>query len=205
MCPFCYLRCHQLHGALDQFEHADAVVVRHHAFELDPHSPLTYPGTLNELVATEYVVSVERAKENNAQVQADAEEWGLRWSPDTVKPANSFDAHRLVALAASQNLQGKMLERLFQAYFSEGSLISDFSTLSSLALQVGVQGAEQMLRGNEFADIVRHDQNIAARMGIQAVPAVIFDGQVNGSGAQGVNFMLDALSTVWDGRQKLLV
>ena len=205
MCPFCYLGCRQLHGALDHFEHADAVVVRHHAFELDPHSPLTYPGTLNELLAANYGLTVERSKEINAQVQAHAEELGLRWSLDTVQPANSFDAHRLVALAASQNLQEKMLERLFRAYFSEGSLISDFSILSSLALQVGVLGADQMLQGDEFAEIVRHDKNLAARMGIQAVPAIILDGRVNVSGAQGVNSMLDTLSTVWAGRQKLSV
>lgn len=205
MCPFCYLGCRQLRDALDQFEHAPAVIVRHHAFELDPHSPLSYPGTLNELLAEKYDTTLNHAQELNAQMQARAEELGLRWHLDLVQPANTFNAHRLVALAASQNLQDQMLDRLFRAYFSEGALISDFNTLSTLARQVGVLGADATLSGNEFTDQVRHDENLAAQMGIQGVPAFIFDGRIHVSGAQGVNSLLESLHTAWAGRQKLTV
>ena len=54
VCPFCYLGSRQLARALAQFEHADDVEVLHHAFELDPRTPLTINESLEELVARKY-------------------------------------------------------------------------------------------------------------------------------------------------------
>jgi predicted DsbA family dithiol-disulfide isomerase len=126
----------------------------------------------------------------------------MQWSLASARPTNTFDAHRVVALASTQERQEEMLERLFRAYFSEGALISDPATLSSLTLEVGVVGADGMLSGNEFIDAARHDENIAAKIGVPGVPALIFDGHVKVSGAQGPDAMLDALHTAWAGRRE---
>src|ERR1019366_4086829 len=130
---------------------------------------------------------------------------GMQWSLATARPTNTFNAHRVVALAAIQGRQGEMLERLFQAYFSEGHLISDAATLSSLALEVGVMGTDSMLPGNEFAEVVRHDEHLATKIGLSGVPAFIFDGTHRVSGAQGSHTMLAALHTAWAGRRELSV
>jgi predicted DsbA family dithiol-disulfide isomerase len=203
VCPFCYLGLRQFHDALARFERADDVIVRHHAFELDPQAPLTYPGTLDEMLAAKYAMPIERASVLNARVEESARQLGMQWSLASARPTNTFDAHRVVALAATQERQGEMLERLFRAYFSEGLLLSDPATLSLLALEVGVVGTDSMLTGNEFVDAVRRDENLAAEIGITGVPALIFDGHLHVSGAQGSDAMLDALHTAWAGRREL--
>jgi predicted DsbA family dithiol-disulfide isomerase len=202
VCPFCYLGFRQFHDALARFEHADDVIVRHHAFELDPHADSSYPGTLDEMLAAKYAVSIERARALNARAEESARKLGMQWSLASARPTNTFDAHRVVALAATQERQGEMLERLFRAYFSEGALLSDPATLSALALEVGVVGSDGMLSGNEFVDAVRHDESLAAKIGVTGVPALIFDGHVHVSGAQGSDAMLGALHTAWAGRRE---
>jgi predicted DsbA family dithiol-disulfide isomerase len=202
VCPFCYLGFRQFHDALARYENADDVVIRHHAFELDPHAPLAYPGTFDEMLAAKYAIPIEQASAMNERVQDSARQMGMQWSLASARPTNTFDAHRVVAHAATQGRQGEMLERLFRAYFSEGHLISDPETLSSLALEVGVLGADNMLASDKFAEVVRHDEQRAARIGITGVPAFLFDGALRVSGAQGSDTMLDALHTAWAGRRE---
>ncbi len=195
VCPFCYLGFRQLHDALGRFEGASAVIVRHHAFELDPRAPLALASSLDALLATKYAMPIERAHALNERVSKSAREMGMTWSLSAARPANTFDAHRVVAHAATQGRQDEMLERLFRAYFSEGRLISDAKTLTSLALEVGVVGTDHMLAGIEFAEAVRHDEQLAFKLGITGVPALVFNGSVHVSGAQGAEVMLQALTT----------
>ncbi|NNN09496.1 MAG: DsbA family oxidoreductase [Acidimicrobiaceae bacterium] len=200
VCPFCYLGFRQFHDALEQFENAASVVVRHHAFELDLDAPHAYPGTLNELLAVKYSMPLERASALNERVNDSACQMGMAWSLETARPTNTFDAHRVIAHAATQGRQGEMLERLFRAYFSEGHLLSDPQTLSMLALEIGVVGTDNILSSNQFTEEVRHDEHLATKAGITGVPTLIFDGALRVSGAQGSDAMLNALHTAWTGR-----
>lgn len=197
VCPFCYLGFQQFQTALEDFEHANDVVVRHHAFELDPRAPLEFAGTLNELLATKYSLPLERATELNRRVANSAAVLGLAWTLESARPTNTFDAHRLVALAGKQGRDGPMLERLFRAYFSDGLLVSDDATLVRLADEMGVEGAASMIRGHDFEDSVRDDEIAAAQLGITGVPALILDQRVRVSGAQGTDVMLSALRDAW--------
>jgi predicted DsbA family dithiol-disulfide isomerase len=197
VCPFCYLGFHQFHDALSRFENGDDVVVRHHAFELDVHAPSDYLGTLNEILAEKYSMPIERAAALNRRMEDSAREWGMEWSLELARYTNSFDAHRVIALAARQELQDPMLERLFRAYFSDGLLVSDHDTLARLAAETHVDGVESLFAGDDFADSVRHDESLATKIGITGVPALIFDGRIHVSGAKGADVMLDALHRAW--------
>ena len=197
VCPFCYLGFQQFHTALDDFDHANDVVVRHHAFELNPRAPLEFAGTLDELLATKYSLPLERATELNRRVANSAAELGLEWTLEHARPTNTFDAHRLVALASEQGRGGAMIERLFRAYFSDGLLVSDATTLARLADEIGVEGAASMIRGHNFEDAVRDDEIAAEQLGVTGVPALIFNQRVHVSGAQGTAVMLSALRDAW--------
>jgi predicted DsbA family dithiol-disulfide isomerase len=122
------------------------------------------------------------------------------FSFDTVRRANSFDAHRLIALAATQGLADAMTTRLFRSYFSDGLLISDRETLNTLADQVGVRGAPELWTSNAFVDEVRKDEVDAHNLGINGVPAFLIDQRVMVSGAQGVRALADALRQTWATR-----
>jgi predicted DsbA family dithiol-disulfide isomerase len=198
VCPFCYLGARQLSEAIEIFEHP--VDVNHHAFELDPHAPASVSETLEELLAAKYGMSLERAQAINQRLAGQAKEAGLTFAFATVRPSNSFDAHRLIALAASQGLADAMTTRLFRSYFSDGLLISDRETLSTLADQVGVSGARDLWSSEAFVEEVRKDEVDARNLGVNGVPAFLIDQRVMVSGAQGVEAIADALREAWATR-----
>jgi len=205
VCPFCYLGAHQLAAALERFEHREDVVIRHRAFELDPHAPADYGFNLDELVAHKYAVPLERARTLNQRLESDAAALGMTWSMARARPSNTFDAHRLVALASTQGLGGAMNERLFRAYFCEGVLLSDVAVLDTLAREVGVGGADSLLPTDAFSSEVRGDESTAQELGISGVPTLLLDGKFMVVGAQGSAQMLDVLERAWIRRGELVV
>jgi len=157
VCPFCYIGSRQLSAALERFEHRDRVVVRHRAFELDPHAAALYEYGLDELVAIKYGLSIERARTLNHRLEDQASRLAMTWSLDRARPTNTFDAHRLLALASVKGVAAALSERLFRAHFSEGRLLSDHVTLSELAGEIGLDGSDELWRGTTYADRVRND------------------------------------------------
>ncbi len=200
VCPFCYLGSRQLDVALGQFEHGEDVVVRRHAFELDPSAPHDYAVTLPELLAEKYDMPVERARSLNERMEIEAKEFGLTWSMKNARPANSFDAHRLIALAAKQRKGAAMADRLFRAYFSDGLLISDHDTLDTLAEECGVEGAASLWSSDDFSQDVRSDEQRAADLGITGVPSLLIDDKFMVVGAQGSDHLLEVLNRAWSRR-----
>lgn len=200
VCPFCYLGSRQLANALERFDHRDSVIVRHRAFELDPSAPLDYNLSLPELLAKKYSMPVERAKTLNDRLEAEASALGLTWSMKDARPTNTFDAHRLIALAAAQGKGPAMSERLFRAYFSDGLLVSDHRTLASLAHEVGVDDASSLWASELYADDVRADEAGAMELGITGVPSLLIDEKFMVVGAQGSDHILEVLTRAWSRR-----
>jgi predicted DsbA family dithiol-disulfide isomerase len=198
VCPFCYLGKRQLSAALDQFEHRDDVVLRHRAFELDPNASGDYQLTLDELLATKYGMPIERARSLNAKLESDATALGMQWAMTKARPTNTFDAHRLIALAETQHLGDAMSERLFRAYFCEGQLLSDRDTLNTLGNEVGVSGIDELWRSDVFTSDVRDDELHAHELGISGVPTLLLDEKFMVVGAQGAEQILDVLTRAWD-------
>lgn len=200
MCPFCYLGARQLTGALNRFEHREDVVLRHHAFELDPNSPASFDQPLDELVATKYSMPIERARELHRRLESQAEELGMTWSLAQAKPTNTFDAHRLIALSSHQGLGDEMSQRLFQGYFCEGRRLSDHDQLNALASEVGVLDAALLWDTDAFARDVRGDEASAQELGITGVPAILIDNKFMILGAQGADHILEVLRRAWARR-----
>ena len=200
LCPFCYLGTRQLAGALEHFEHRERVTIRHRAFELDPHAKLAYDRPLAELVATKYGTSVSRIHVMHERLERDARELGMEWSLETAQPTNTFDAHRVIALASSLGRGSEASERLFRAYFCEGELISDRSRLSQLAEEVGVNGADTLWESDAFAGAVRADEAAAQELGISGVPSLLIDSRFMVTGAQGSEQILDVVQRAWARR-----
>ncbi len=200
VCPFCYLGTRQLYLALDQFEHRERVVIRYHAFELDPAAPRDEQRTLDEVLAAKYSMPLERARALNGRVEGEAAALGMTWSLRDARPTNTFDAHRLMARATDQGRDGAMSERLYRAYFSDGELLSDHSTLARLASEVGVVDAEEVLASGDLADRVRSDEAAAQELGISGVPAFAIDDKFIVVGAQGADQLLSVLERAWARR-----
>jgi predicted DsbA family dithiol-disulfide isomerase len=200
VCPFCYLGQHQLSTALEQFEHRSDVVIKHRAFELDPNAPADYHLTLDELLAKKYGMPIERARSLNAKMESDASALGMQWSMSDARPTNTFEAHRLIALAETQGLGDNMSERLFRAYFSEGQLLSDEDTLSTLGDEIGVAGVDELWESENFTTEVRDDETQAHELGISGVPTFLLDEKFMVVGAQGPQQILEVLQRAWARR-----
>ena len=124
----------------------------------------------------------------------------MTWSLAAAQPTNTFDAHRLIALATDQGRGAAAVERLFSAYFVEGLLVSDHDTLCTLASEIGVSGAAELLASDERSDEVRDDEEAAMELGISGVPSMVLDGKFMVSGAQGVDTFLELLRRAWARR-----
>ncbi|MDE3043632.1 MAG: DsbA family oxidoreductase [Acidobacteriota bacterium] len=201
VCPFCGLGRAQLDAAITSFEHGSAVVVRLHAFELDPRAHDASDVSLEELIAKKYGRTVEEIRAHHRRLEAQAREYGFRWNFDRARPANTFDAHRLIALATTQDLGGAMISRLFRAYFEEGQFISDHDVLTALAAEVGVVGASDLWTSDDFVDAVRRDEATATELGLSGVPALVVDEKFLISGAQGVEAIRGVLERAWARRE----
>lgn len=191
VCPWCYIGKRNLEAAIEQL--GEEVEVRWHSFELDPRSPKTLDRPLTEVLASKYGMPVSRAEQLQAQVTAKAASVGLEFRFDRAKTGNTFDAHRLIHLAASQDLGGAMKERLLRAYFTDGEAISDPEALARLADEVGVTGAAAMLASDAHAEAVRADEREAVELGASGVPFFVVDKKFGVPGAQPPDVLLKVL------------
>ncbi len=62
------------------------------------------------------------------RISAAAERAGVQARFDLARPANTFDAHRLLHLAKERGVQDRLASRLTRAYLAEGELLSDHAT-----------------------------------------------------------------------------
>jgi predicted DsbA family dithiol-disulfide isomerase len=135
------------------------------------------------------------------RLEAQAAGLGMTWSLERARPTNTFEAHRLIALATTQGRGEAMGERLFRAYFCEGLFVGDPETLAKLASEVGVDGVDLLLTSDAFSEDVREDQERATELGITGVPSMLFDGKFMVVGAQGTQQFLDVLRRAWARRE----
>jgi predicted DsbA family dithiol-disulfide isomerase len=202
-CPFCYIGKRNLEAALSNFAHADQVEIEWRSFELDPQAPVDNSQDMTGLLAAKYGYSREQAQAMNEQVSERAREAGLDFHMQEIIPTNTFDAHRLIHLAARHGLQDEMKERLLHAYFTEGLHVGRKETLLQLAAEVGVPAGEAgtMLAGEDFAYEVKGDQAEARDFSISGVPFFVIDRKYGISGAQPVEVFSQALDQAWQESQ----
>jgi predicted DsbA family dithiol-disulfide isomerase len=201
-CPWCYVGKRRFEAALARFEHRDRVSVTWRSFELDPGAPRERQGDRAARLAQKYGMTLERAREAEQQLTAVAAAEGLDFRFDIARSGVTFDAHRIVHLAAENGLQDAMKERLLRAYFTEGQLMSDHDTLVRLAVEVGLaeDPARELLSGDGYAAEVRNEEHTAGALGISAVPTFVIDRALGASGAQPPDALLALLRQGWAAR-----
>lgn len=199
-CPWCYVGKRRFESALRQFEHAGDVDVVWRSFELDPNAPRTHSESQDELLAKKYGMPVERARQMNERMTGEAQKEGLSFHLNRVRVGNTFDAHRLVHLAAAAGKAEPMKERLMHAYFTDGDAVGDPATLARLADEVGLDPAQvsETLASNAYAADVRSDEARARAFGISGVPFFAIDERYGVSGAQTADVLLGALRQAYE-------
>lgn len=195
-CPWCRIGRANLTRALAQLDDPDDVQVTWHSFELDPSAPATTDQTLAAQLAAKFgtdEAGVARMWQTVAARGADA---GLTFDFGSVRPGNTFDAHRLIHLARERGVQDALVGALFDAHHERGVALGDRAELAAVAVGVGLDPDEvgAVLAGDAFAADVRADEELAARLGISGVPFFVVDGRYGLSGAQPPEAILEVLA-----------
>jgi predicted DsbA family dithiol-disulfide isomerase len=194
-CPWCYVGKRRFESALASYEHRDEVTVTWRSFELDPHAPAERPVDGATHLAEKYGTTRDEALAMHAKMTATAAHDGLDFRFDLARGGNTFDAHRMIHLAAAHGAQDAMKERLMRAYLTEGELISDHATLERLASEAGLPAGEarDVLASDRYAREVRDDERAAQQLGIQAVPFFVVDRAIGASGAHPADQLVELL------------
>src|SRR5260370_34395083 len=130
---WCYIGKRRLETVFEGLDHRADVAVEFRSFELNPNAPAQQEGNLEGALARKYGVSLEQARAMNARVVDAAAGEGLHYRYGIAKRANTFDAHRLIPLAAAEGLHAPMKQRRMAASFIERPAIGDRDTLVELA------------------------------------------------------------------------
>jgi predicted DsbA family dithiol-disulfide isomerase len=207
VCPWCAIGKHRFEKALAGFAHRDDVEVSWHSFELDPDAPHEQEGDLADHLAAKYGVTRERADAMHRQMTETAAGDGWDFHFERARRGNTFDAHRLLHLAAERGVQDAVKERLFRAYLEEGEAIAEHATLVRLGAEAGLDAdeARAVLASDRYAAEVRADERQAQAYGITGVPFFVVDRKYGVAGAQPPDALLQVLETAWTEAHPLQV
>lgn len=196
VCPWCAVGKARFEAALDDFAHADEVEVRWRSFELDPTRPASTDLDYLQMLADKYATSRDRAQEMVDQMTTAGAADGITFRFDRARPGNTFDAHRLLHLAADRGRQHQVKDRFLAGYHTEGVAIADHGELTRLATEAGLDESDvhSVLTSDSYAEAVRADEADARRLGINGVPFFVFDRTHGLSGAQPSRVLHDVLS-----------
>jgi predicted DsbA family dithiol-disulfide isomerase len=196
VCPWCYLGKVRFENALARFPQRDAVTVRHRAFQLDPAAPTDRTVDTSSALSAKYGIASERVEQMQREMEQRAAADGLEYHLDGQRTGNTFDAHRLLKLAADRDGQDALLDRLYRAYFTERRSVFDRASLRGIALEARLpaRDVDELLAGDDYADAVRADLDQAREYGIAGVPFFVIDERFGISGAQPVEVFTQALA-----------
>lgn len=184
VCPWCYLGKRRFELALaarPQYEPR----VTWRPFELNPDMPiegLDYAAFIAAKMAEDPALA-----QRHAELVRLGEASGIKFRFDLIgRVPNTRRSHLLIAHAARFGLQGRVKDRIMQAYFEEGRDIGDPEELVRLGAEAGLIEAEirNVLILRVGQDGVVAAERHAAVLGITGVPTLVFDGQYTISGAQ---------------------
>jgi predicted DsbA family dithiol-disulfide isomerase len=197
VCPWCFIGKRRLEKALENFAHRDQVTIRHRAFQLQPDIKETVP--TKKYLAEKYQASLEQVNQMQANVCAVADGEGLCYNLDETLSGNTFDAHRLLLWAATQDKQDELLETLFSNYFEKSKPVFSHADLVSAAVGIGIDAdkADDLLTSDLYVDEVIADRNLASQLGATGVPFFVFDMKYGISGAQPLEAFIQTLESAW--------
>jgi predicted DsbA family dithiol-disulfide isomerase len=185
-CPWCAIGLAGLEESLRRSADAISATIRFQPFELHPSMP---PGgeNIDEFIGGRYSADTARLEAMRADVRARAANVGVEFNQNaSSRIYNTFDAHRLLQWAMESGKQLALKHALFKANFADNADISSHAILICAAVTAGLDAAEAeaVLTSGRYAAGVREAEQLWMSRGIQAVPAIIVNGQWLISGGQ---------------------
>ena len=184
VCPWCYIGKKRLENALNKYKN---LVIKQtwRPFQLNPGMP---PDGMDR---QEYLISKfgssDAAKTVYENIYEEGVKEGINFNFDLIEVTpNSFNSHRLLALAYNANMQEKVLDDLFESYFLHGKDIGDPNILLEIAIKHNIDAEEfkSYLSDQENIEPLANEEIQAKKMGINSIPTFIVNKQIVINGAQ---------------------
>ncbi len=192
VCPWCFIGKARLEKALAAVKDRFEPRVVSHPFELNPDMPKE--GLDRKTYRTAKFGSWEKSLALDEQVKQAGASEGIDFRFDLMRRTpNTFDAHKLILLAETEGVQEKVLNALFDGYFTEGKDVGDRSTLIEIAATAGMDGerVKTFLASEEAAYAVKRAEETGRALGINGVPYFVVNNRVAFSGAQPVETFVE--------------
>ncbi|MDX8434417.1 MULTISPECIES: DsbA family protein [Mesorhizobium] len=198
VCPWCFIGQKRLDRAIAAAGDVE-VHARWRPFQLDPTIPPEGMDRRDYMIAK--FGSEERIRQIHARIEPLGEAEGIHFAFDAIKvAANTLDAHRVIrwAGAAGEEVQNRLVRRLFQLNFEEGANLGDHAVLTAAAREAGMDASvvETLLPTDADIEAVRTEITTASRMGITGVPCFLLEGKYAVMGAQEADTLADAIRQV---------
>ncbi len=195
MCPWCYIGKRNFEAARSLLDDVD-LTVSWRPYQLD--STLPKEGKDRKLYLSEKFGGEERAAEIYKRIEDAGHAVGIDFEFSEIKVSpNTLDAHRLIRWAGGQSeeLQDKMVLRLFELFFLEGANIGDDHVLVGAADHIGMDGdlVRRLLASSADVEEVKAEIETAQRMGVTGVPCFIIDQRYAVAGAQPPEQLANAM------------
>ncbi|WP_321902808.1 DsbA family oxidoreductase [Paraburkholderia tropica] len=195
-CPWCAIGLSSLQRALANLGDSVEARMTVHPFELNPDMGPDGESIV-EYLGKKYGRTPEQIAETQEAIRERGESVGFTFGPRT-RIYNTFDAHRLLYWARLEGRQVSLKMALLRAYHGEGQDMSDHAVLVAVAQSVGLDAgkAREVLETGAYADEVRGEEQQAQAMGVQSVPAIVFNEQYLISGGQPVETFENAIRQI---------
>ncbi|OJU50414.1 MAG: disulfide bond formation protein DsbA [Mesorhizobium sp. 61-13] len=204
VCPWCFIGQKRLDKAIAAAGDVE-VHVRWRPFQLDPTIPREGKDRRDYMLGK--FGSEERIREIHARIEPLGEAEGINFAFDAIKVApNTLDAHRLIRWAGgvSEEVQNRLVRRLFQINFEQGGNLGDHAVLIEAAREAGmdVSVVEALLPSDADVEEVQNEIATASRMGITGVPCFLLEGKYAVMGAQDAATLTDAIREIAGAKAK---
>ena len=189
VCPWCYIGKKRVDAVLGT-PAGEGVTLRWRPYQLYPNMPPDGVDRARYLEAR-YGADADRARVPQ-RIEAEAADVGLKLDFSAIgKMPNTFQAHRLLELAATHGVQHDLAEVLFDYYFCSGRDVGDLVVLAEAAEAVGLDGVvtREYLSGSAGAEAVREQLARATEVGVSGVPCYLLAGRFALPGAQSPEVM----------------
>lgn len=197
-CPWCaigYARMDQAKQALaEEIEFSE----QWRAFELNPDDNAE-PEPILPALARKYGRPEPEMQAAQAEMMDIAKSLGINFEKMQERyTCNTFDAHRLVKWAATQDKATMMKKALFDAYLGRAEDVSKAGVLLGCAESVGLDPAEaeRILSGDDYGQAVIDEEHTYQRAGVVSVPGFIINDKYLISGAQDTETLIEAFRNI---------
>ena len=184
ICPWCYIGKKRLDNAIIKHSHLEFKQTWR-PFQLNPGMA---PDGMDR---QEYLVSkfgsADAAKTVYENIREEGLKEGIDFNFDSIEVTpNSFNSHRLLAIAYEKNIQEQVLDDLFESYFLKGEDIGNPNVLLSIAVNnlIDEDIFKNYLSNKDNIEPLANEELQARKMGVDSVPTFIVNKQIVINGAQ---------------------